>query len=253
MFTIVVLLTTPAKCHSMLKGSTVNGKSEYYFDGDINYENATAAILALEAGKKTLIISSYGGHENSALDLAFAIKKEHASIVVRGVCMSACALYLLPAAKNILIESGSIVAFHIGSSSIIKFVSKSDIVKFSDLETFAEINSNSERTKNLYNISRININLFDDVWKILSPICIIKKHLNVQSSVKLSISYWIPSRKYMEESGFKISGYWPESYEESNTISAKFLQNDTRYAFGYNKTELEKINFRKSIALCDVN
>ena len=61
---------------------------------------------------RTLYVDLQGGDVATALTIAKALEEFGVEVVVDGRCFSACADYLLPAAKNVRILAGSLVGIH---------------------------------------------------------------------------------------------------------------------------------------------
>lgn len=59
-----------------------------------------------------LRISSRGGPADATLDLARRLADKVDSVIVDGLCASSCANYLLPIAKRLVVEPGSLVLLH---------------------------------------------------------------------------------------------------------------------------------------------
>lgn len=65
-----------------------------------------------DAPINVLVVNTRGGHEPSTLLLAKAVAAHSTRIIVDGACVSACAHLLLPAASEVSIQNGSLVALH---------------------------------------------------------------------------------------------------------------------------------------------
>lgn len=72
--------------------------------------DALAARLAAGAAPDALRVNSYGGSERAAIRIAELIARHRISVIVDGVCGSACANYLLPAAPSVTVDG--IVLMH---------------------------------------------------------------------------------------------------------------------------------------------
>jgi len=59
-----------------------------------------------------VMIDSYGGNINSAMEIAALIRQRKLHLIVDGRCLSACANYLFPAALSKTVLPGSVVAIH---------------------------------------------------------------------------------------------------------------------------------------------
>lgn len=79
---------------------------------DESMSKAFREILAADPGIRTVMVDSYGGNIESAMDIAALIRQRKLRLVVDGRCLSACANYLFPAAVSKLVLPGSVVAIH---------------------------------------------------------------------------------------------------------------------------------------------
>lgn len=61
---------------------------------------------------RSIRINSPGGHTSDALALGYLIRARNLDIKVDGICASACAYLVLPAARNVDLTPGSLVVFH---------------------------------------------------------------------------------------------------------------------------------------------
>jgi hypothetical protein len=83
-------------------------------EGSIRQESVDRLLAAVE-GKEVLgplTINSPGGAEGPTLELARMIQDRGISLVVDGICASACAQILAPAAPRVTLTEGSLIAFH---------------------------------------------------------------------------------------------------------------------------------------------
>ena len=110
-------------------GTLIIRKGALVFSGCINDPIAERFIVEINKNPKDIIIQSTGGDALAAIRMAKAIYKNNSSLVIRGVCYSACANYLMPAAKNVVVEDGAIIGYHgdiriLGKQQFIDFIDK---------------------------------------------------------------------------------------------------------------------------------
>jgi len=79
---------------------------------DANMAAEFKKALAADSHIDTLVIDSYGGHSESAMDMADLLRQRKMHMVVDGRCLSACAFFLFPAAASKTVLPGSVVAIH---------------------------------------------------------------------------------------------------------------------------------------------
>lgn len=84
-----------------------------YFRGLIDQKSSNEPINLLNKNpKKKLIIQSPGGMVEEAIKISKTMQKLKSALIVRGLCASSCANYLIPSATMAYIEIGSIILFH---------------------------------------------------------------------------------------------------------------------------------------------
>jgi len=89
------------------------GDATAVYRGAISAEN-NAGFFARVAGQpvRLLLIDSAGGDVAAAIDLADWVHARQLDIAVTGVCLSSCANYVFPAARQKEIRPGAVVAWH---------------------------------------------------------------------------------------------------------------------------------------------
>ncbi len=88
------------------------------YNGAINGEAVLRAIRLARTSEKPitkLIITSPGGDISAGIEFGYFIKEKNLEVDVRKLCFSACANYILPAAKKVVIKRDSMVAWHGGA------------------------------------------------------------------------------------------------------------------------------------------
>ena len=86
-----------------------------YVDGNISKNDDKVLSEIIEnhiIPVRTISINSGGGDIETAINIGSIIYDKGISIEVRRLCLSSCANYLFPAARNKIINYGSIVGFH---------------------------------------------------------------------------------------------------------------------------------------------
>ncbi|GAD80154.1 hypothetical protein [Vibrio ezurae] len=88
------------------------------YDGMISGEAVLEALRAVRESNtqvKKLAITSQGGDMSAGIELGFFIKEHNWDVEVRELCFSACANYVLPAAKSVTIDANSLLGWHGGA------------------------------------------------------------------------------------------------------------------------------------------
>lgn len=145
------LLVSEAK-----RSSAVRPSSEVVFDGPLTAEAVADLVARLRAPSvKHLIITSGGGDENAAMDVADVVSQRGLSVTVRGRCVSACANTILVAGSARRLENRAVVAFH-HSSPVIE---KNYIAVHRPAPE--RIVTGAERVRALYREKGVNLALLD--------------------------------------------------------------------------------------------
>ncbi|HCT8865982.1 TPA: hypothetical protein OUA93_003020 [Klebsiella variicola] len=125
-----------------------------YVDGNISKNDDKVLSEIIEnhiIPVRTISINSGGGDIETAINIGSIIYDKGISIEVRRLCLSSCANYLFPAARNKIINYGSIVGFH-GSpnSDDSKLITTVDGVTTSDPVIKDKIFSEIRKTDKLF-------------------------------------------------------------------------------------------------------
>ncbi|HDT0378069.1 TPA: hypothetical protein QIB30_003280 [Klebsiella variicola] len=125
-----------------------------YVDGNISKNDDKVLSEIIEnhlIPVRTISINSGGGDIETAINIGRIIYDKGISIEVRRLCLSSCANYLFPAARNKIINYGSIVGFH-GSpnSDDSKLITTVDGVTTSDPVIKDKIFSEIRKTDKLF-------------------------------------------------------------------------------------------------------
>jgi hypothetical protein len=102
-FALCVLLSLPAQTagsgETPLRYSVVQVGKKLYYKGEIvapGVDDVQRRVGTFD----TLVVSSFGGNENPAVDLGLIIYENRISVEIVDVCLSACANAILPAAAG---------------------------------------------------------------------------------------------------------------------------------------------------------
>ena len=97
----------------LLKDGTV-----IYFKGKTSETNVDELIKTAEQSSSrisTLIVNSSGGDVYGGMKFGQWVYDQKVKLTVRKLCFSSCANYIFTAAKEVIVEAGSIVGWHGGS------------------------------------------------------------------------------------------------------------------------------------------
>ena len=84
-----------------------------YLEGLISKATVRALTGALEqpSRPRQLVINSFGGEARAGMAMADLLRKHQVEMTVRGFCMSACATYLLPVARQVRLDD-AVIGLH---------------------------------------------------------------------------------------------------------------------------------------------
>ncbi|WP_238115878.1 hypothetical protein [Vibrio cincinnatiensis] len=87
--------------------------STLIFDGPISGDSVLEALRVVRNSGveiEKLRITSPGGDVPSGIEFGYFIKENNLNVEVDKLCFSACANYVIPAAKTVMIRGGSLIA-----------------------------------------------------------------------------------------------------------------------------------------------
>ena len=117
---IVIFLSGCAAQNTIFPGNeniTITNQTLIY-DGVITGEAVLRAMRISRNNEKPitkLIITSPGGDLAAAIEFGYFIREHNLDVDVRKLCFSACANYILPAARKVVIKRESLVGWHGGA------------------------------------------------------------------------------------------------------------------------------------------
>jgi len=158
---------------------------------------------------RSVVISSLGGEDESAVVIGTLLQRHHLSIVVNRACASACASYIFLAAPTRFVCPHAVVMFHHTANSLVKLARNSP-----SLRTRALYRWISDQGESLLKQNRISPMLLLQPQLEIRTTCY-KYRENTEEGADIGyeaeFSLWIPSKEFMERSGVPIEGYWPNS------------------------------------------
>ena len=196
--------------------------------GGINKGDAVQIMRNISSSIKTLNVSLTGGNSEEAMTIGKLIKRFGLEVRVVGLCASACAQYLLPAASKAIVEPDGLVLFHHYPAGLFAIAQmKGFIPEPRELELWEK-----DRT---YNASLgINPDIFLRAHLELGTICIsqvgdIKKTLIYYKSINAG---WLPKKEYLTKVGINLFGAWPDTLDQFAQLVKKF-RNGPEPAVGF--------------------
>lgn len=138
-----------------------------YFKGAITQESVTKTIELLDESDNSLRFTSEGGANIPAIELANYIYENNTRVVFQIQCYSACANYILPAAKNGVVKKGTVVGWHGGA---FQGVWEDDIDQYP--EALARIELWKKKETELY--TRLNIDPSINIYGVFEDFKLLK-------------------------------------------------------------------------------
>lgn len=187
-----------------------------------------------------VVVKSQGGDVIAAIEIAKIIKKRNLDVEVNGYCLSACAQYILPSARNIIIRDKSIVALHHSPFSIMKMLEFSKI--YDESEKYKKVSN--EEVK-FYNEININIDYIKNSIYHLRPKCLTNINLKGFKGIKFYYQFYIPKKnEYEYWLGKKINGFWPKDGGELLEAINSSIPKGVNTSFAYKKNP--KVSYKIS-------
>jgi hypothetical protein len=170
---------------------------------------------AVATGNVTTIrITSLGGDIPQALQMAATIRARDINVVVRELCLGACAQYLFVAAHKRKLEPRSLVAFMntLKSYGVILGMATQTLEVQNTIESAMDRLAAVE--EDLYRQRGVAASLLVDPQLALQPSCVILRRNGTSMSWTMSSTYlmWVPSRQYLKAAGVEFEGDWPKSH-----------------------------------------
>ena len=181
----------------------------YSFRGELNEQSVDKIIEDLRAGQyATIAISSEGGRDADAVRLGRFIHRNGIGVEAVGYCLSACALYILPASTNTIVQPDTVVAFHVSTASTYIAAELNpdlrDHIPVSLLEVYESVTSYYEEVG-------IDLALLRHSLIAHDILCVgYTDEFGSGAYVNVSREWWIPARQYLNQLGYNLSGSWLE-------------------------------------------
>lgn len=105
----MLFLLSLGSCGKKLEGC--NPPQCYRIEGEISRQHIEA-VFSLRSDLELIVIDSPGGVATVGAALGLFVLDYDLSIIIDGMCASACAEYVLTAAKDVQVSSGSLILFH---------------------------------------------------------------------------------------------------------------------------------------------
>lgn len=162
----------------------------------------------MPAGIDIIEITSQGGDTESALEIGRLIRQRGYSIHVKKYCLSACAQWILPAAKSVTINHDAIVAMHMSATWLRETLRKSG--EMAAAEKYSHL---AEKEAAYYKKVGVRSEMLLHPYIGKQAICYISEGKLAEKYPIVASKYEhviITNETYTRLTGQKISGEWPD-------------------------------------------
>lgn len=175
-------------------------------------EELKRASSSIEAVK----INSQGGSTEAAMEMGKIIRDRNYKLIISKYCLSACAQWILPAARNVQIETGALVAMHQTATWSSNLLEKID-------PKLVHVDGRRLREVELKYYEQIGVdsNLLLYPYGFKEPICFLAGETHSGASIddtSIIVSKWevtvLSIESYKKLTGQEIVGRWPHTREE---------------------------------------
>jgi hypothetical protein len=169
------------------------------------------AQITSQQDVRRLDISSMGGENLSALRMGRIIWDRHMTVIVSGICMSACASYIfLPAARR-QVRPNSLVIFHHTANSLMELARVHHETNLSK-----EYAADAQLAKQLLIARGVSLLLLYEPQVQMDPLCyaVIPTQLGKEVAYVSGSEGWVPPRESLAKAGVQVEGFWPNSIDE---------------------------------------
>jgi hypothetical protein len=208
--------------------SNVSDK-QFELSGAIDDASALEVVQWIEAGGRSLVVNSVGGSESAALQIARSMLNSKAvNVRVDGVCLSACAHYIIPSANRVYVSSTGVIGYHIGSVSLVRYIYNIDEINEYERTLIIKV---SKETRTLYSDAGRDIGILLDAARFLQPRCV-SFDLRGKALFHTEFDVWVPTYETLARAGIIVSGNLANSGPEAAQRLQPYLDPATRVAFG---------------------
>lgn len=206
--------------------------SEVFLRGAISEDSAERVIAEILATPgATLVVTSAGGVEDSAIRLGEAIRDSRTKVVARGYCLSACAYYILPASPEPVIEPDTLVGFHTNTPGMVDLIEAA--APGSPL--LLRASATQFRAVALYQSLGIDTRLFNDAIAMSGIECFRFERRSgevVGATGDLRARVWMPTRAYLSLIGMKFADEWPASQSDAQVLINRRMRAGIVWRYG---------------------
>jgi hypothetical protein len=111
---IAILEAGPAEANAEQARCEQISASTFLIEGETDEKMRDCVLSRFSAGTTELIVNSGGGNVEMAMDIADHVARPGLTVRVKARCYSSCANYLLPLARNLIVDPAATIVIHGG-------------------------------------------------------------------------------------------------------------------------------------------
>ena len=214
--------------------------SEEYILREID-EKSFQDILDLD-NPNYIVVNSYGGREHYAIKIANFIYENEINIIIDGVCTSACASYILPAAKSVFVKENSLITMHQTTYGINQLRG----FDIESLENKVSFELDLKESLKFFEKIEKNIDYLIDSTFAVGPYCI---NYN-ERKLYPEYNFWVPPGAYFVSHGIDINGYYPSSVDELENLVNHYFIDNVNFIYGGGPKDINEFTKKSNIKEC---
>lgn len=230
--------TAPAQVGVQLTADVTLAGPEVRFTGRISDEavERLESLLRSPAGAQVtrLRIESGGGSGLAGIRLGHIVHARALDLVVNRVCGSACAIYVVPAARSVTVEGDALILFHRFASPLLRQLLTNDLQRQVDpaarqrvTEAIATVNRLIPAQEDFYRTIGVNPELMNRtiaVWVALNRYVQARGTQPAGADILLA-----PDRTFMRECLRLTNGAWRDFKIADSIVHARIAGNPVGY------------------------
>jgi len=222
--------------------SSAFAEEPYYLSGKIDNVFVSDLEKALQAGNTKFEIKSQGGSEYWALLAANKIANvKDTEIIIDDICLSACAMYILPSATTVHSEGTDLIALHHSTYAVLRLngLDENRIAPKLELENIFQL------TVDFFEFVDGDPSVLDEALQNIDLQCIDYENETQRTRLRFNYNYWVPDRAALERLGISFSR---SSSTTSDLFSSEF---DKRFVrnFRGRKFLLARNNVKREVEI----
>ncbi len=209
---LAAILFGSCSAQAASEGDTLKIEGRINPDLLLHIENLPNSIRKIE-------ITSQGGDTLTAISIGQIIRERNYELTVKKYCLSACAQWLMPSTKSLIVEAGAVVAFHQTSTFIMEILIQSGAED--EVGGYSEVASEES---SFYKDIGVPSILLTRPFELKEPICFVRSEdtgIGYAAVATSFGSFVFKNETYQKLTNQRISGRWAETPEQLVTSIKK--------------------------------